>query len=91
LPAEEATLTMWPVARGRMRRMASFVPWMTACRLISIWRMTTGVVLLLEGPDRHDPRVVDEDVDRAQPALDLVQEGGEARAIGDVERERQRP
>ena len=45
------------------------------------------VVLLVERPDRHDARVVDEHVDRPEPALDLVQEGGEAGAVGHVERE----
>jgi hypothetical protein len=41
--------------------------------------------LLLERRDRHDPRVVDEDVDRPEPALDLVQERGEAGEVGHVE------
>ena len=44
-----------------------------------------GVRLLLEGADGHDPRVVDEHVERAEAALDLVEEGGEARAVGDVD------
>ena len=35
---------MWPERRGTMRRIASCVPWMTACRLISSWReMLSGV------------------------------------------------
>jgi hypothetical protein len=46
-----------------------------------------GLRLLLERRDRHDPGVVDEDVDRAQAALDVVQEGGEAGQVGDVEGE----
>ncbi len=31
-------LTMWPVPRGFIRRIASCVPWITACTLISSWR-----------------------------------------------------
>ena len=30
---------MWPVPRGRIRRIASCVPWITARRLISSWRV----------------------------------------------------
>ena len=45
------------------------------------------VGLLDERPDRHDPRVVDQDVERAELALDLVEERREARAIGHVERQ----
>ena len=78
---------MWPVPRGRMRRIASCVPWMTACRLISSWRVTLASLLLVERRDRHDPGVVDEDVERAEALLDLVEERGEAGAVGDVEGE----
>jgi len=38
LPACEAMLTMWPLLRGIIRAIASWVPWMTPIRLISIWR-----------------------------------------------------
>ena len=43
--------------------------------------------LLLERRDRHDPGVVDDDVDRPEPALDVVEERGEAGKVGDVERQ----
>ena len=45
------------------------------------------VGLLDERPDRHDPGVVDQHVERSEALLDLVQEALEARAIGDVERQ----
>jgi hypothetical protein len=45
------------------------------------------VVLLDEAPQRHDPRVVDEHVDRAQALLDGVDERLEGVAPGHVERE----
>ena len=41
--------------------------------------------LVDERADRHDPGVVDEDVERAEPALNLDKEGFEAGAVGDVE------
>ena len=78
---------MWPVPRGRIRRIDSCVPWITARRLISSWRVMLASRLLLERRDRHDPGVVDDDVDRAEPALDVVQERAEAREVGDVERQ----
>ena len=43
--------------------------------------------LFHERPDDHDPRVVDEHVERPEPALDLVEEVGEAGVVGDVEPE----
>jgi hypothetical protein len=46
--------------------------------------------LVGERRDRHDPGVVDEHVDRAEAPLDLVEELGEARQVGDVEREPER-
>ena len=51
LPAIEATLTMWPVLRGLMRRIASWVPWITAWRLSSSWRIRCRV-----GPPRRTGR-----------------------------------
>jgi hypothetical protein len=45
------------------------------------------VRLVLERRDRHDPGVVDEHVDRPQPALDVVEERGEGGEVGDVEPE----
>jgi hypothetical protein len=44
-----------------------------------------GVVLLDQRRDRHDPGVVDDDVERPETALDLVEEGCEAGAVGDVD------
>ena len=40
LPAWEAMLTMWPLWRGAIRSIASWVPVMTPCRLMSTWRRT---------------------------------------------------
>ena len=78
---------MWPVPRGRIRRIGL------------LGAVDDGVEVDLEhagspsrrpppsnGADRHDARVVDEHVDRPQPPLDLVEEGGEAGPVGDVER-----
>jgi hypothetical protein len=45
------------------------------------------VVLLVQRRQRHDPGVVDEDVERPEAALHLVEEGGEAGAVGDVQRQ----
>jgi hypothetical protein len=48
-----------------------------------------SVVLLPDAvADLHDPRVVDEDVDRPQLGLRLVEEGLDGRALGHVERQR---
>src|SRR5205814_3887412 len=44
-----------------------------------------GVVLVDEAPDRHDAGVVDEDVDGAERALDLVGELLDRLALGHVE------
>src|SRR5206468_4521230 len=43
------------------------------------------VLLGLEGPDRHDRRDVDEDVERPETALDLVQERAVGLGVGDVD------
>ncbi len=48
------------------------------------------VVLLDEPAQRHDPGVVDEHVERAEPLLDLVEKALERVAPGDVELERDR-
>ena len=48
------------------------------------------LVLLVERRDHHDPGVVDEDVERAEALLDLVEEGGEAAPVGHVEGEADR-
>ena len=50
MPAIEAMLTMWPVPRGFMRRMASLEPWMTAWRLSSSWRIAVASVSSSNGP-----------------------------------------
>ena len=76
---------MWPVPRGRMRRIGLRVPWITAWRSISSWRGSRRVVLLLERAHGHDPRVVDEHVERPEAPLDLVEERGEARPVRHVE------
>ena len=89
-PAIDAMLTMWPVRRGTIRRIASCVPWMTACRLMSSWRVMLVRALVVERRDGHDPGVVDEHVERAEALLDLVEERGEAGVVGDVEREADR-
>jgi len=47
-----------------------------------------GIGLGHERADGHDPGVVDQHVQRAEPGLDLIKEIREARAVGDVERER---
>jgi hypothetical protein len=54
--------------------------------------LTAGelVALVEERADGHDPRVVDEHVDRAERALRLGEERRERRAVGDVEREADR-
>jgi hypothetical protein len=44
-------------------------------------------VLVEERPDGHDPGVVDEDVDRADCGLDVVDELLERGPVGDVELE----
>ena len=49
-----------------------------------------AVVLVQERPDVHDAGVVDQDVDRADLALDPLQECGERVAVGDVERRAER-
>ena len=85
-PAIDERLTMWPVRRGTIRRIASWVPWMTACRLISSWRAMLSALSSTQRRDRHDPGVVDEHVERAEALLDLVEEGHEAGVVGDVER-----
>ena len=46
---------------------------------MSTSRLRGGVGLVDERADRHDPGVVDQHVERAELALDLVQERGEAR------------
>ena len=48
------------------------------------------VVLVDEAAERHDPGVVDEHVERAEPLLDLVEKALERVAAGDVELERER-
>ena len=45
------------------------------------------VGLLDERTDRHDPRVVDEDVEGAESRLDLVEEASKARSLGHIERQ----
>ena len=89
-PASDAMLTMWPVPRGRIRRIASCVPWMTACRLISSWRVMLASASSSSGVTGMIPALLIEDVDRAEPPLDLVEERGEAGAVGDVEGEADR-
>ncbi len=81
---------MWPERRGTMRRIASCVPWMTACRLISSWREMLSGALLQQRRHRHDPGVVDEHVERPELLLHLVEEGGEAGVVGHVERQPER-
>ncbi len=85
LPAADATLTMCPDPRGRIRCTASWVPTMTACRLMSICRAIDARVLVLEVGHGHDPGVVDQDVDRPELVLDLVEERREGGVVGDVE------
>ena len=46
------------------------------------------VVLVDEAPHLHDPRVVDEDVERAELRLGAVEEGREGLPARHVERER---
>ncbi len=46
-----------------------------------------GVGLVDERADGHDPGVVDQDIQRAEPVLYLIQERGEAVAIGHIQRE----
>ena len=48
------------------------------------------VALLDEQAERHDPGVVDQDIERPQPLLDLIEERGEALPVGDVERQADR-
>ena len=57
---------------------------------MSSWRRIESSRLLGERRHRHDPGVVDDDVERAELALGLVEEGGEGVAVGDVERQRDR-
>ena len=49
------------------------------------------VRLLLERADRHDAGVVDDDVDRAEAGLDVVERGREGGPVRDVEGEPDRP
>jgi hypothetical protein len=44
------------------------------------------LVLVLERAERHDAGVVDQDVERPEPPLDLVEQRGEGRPVGHVER-----
>src|SRR5947207_1219138 len=55
------------------------------CSGVRILAAGAGVVLVDETPDGHDPGVVDEDVDRPEPALDLVGEALDRLAPRDVE------
>ena len=48
------------------------------------------VVLVNEAPHRHDPGVVDQDVDRPQLLFGLVQEAREGLPVGHVQRQRHR-
>ena len=50
-----------------------------------------GVRLVDERADGHDAGVVDQDVERPEPVLDLVEKRAEAGAVGDVERQPNRP
>ena len=59
---------------------------------VDVDHSASGQVVLVDEPaQRHDPGVVDQHVERAEPLLDLVEEALERVASGDVELERQRP
>ena len=58
---------------------------------MSIIRRAVASSSLGERAERHDPGVVDQHVERAEPLRDLVEEVGEGVAVGDVELERDRP
>ena len=58
--------------------------------LMSIMPLRRALVLLEVAAELHDPGVVDEDVQRAELLLGLVDEALERVAVGDVELERDR-
>ena len=58
MPATDATLTMWPLPRGRIRRTASFDPWITAWRSISSMRMTVASSSSANGPTGMIPALL---------------------------------
>ena len=62
----------------------------TPMTLMSTSLLRPASALVDERPDRHDPGVVDEHVERPEAALNRVEELGEAGAIGDVERQADR-
>ena len=76
---------MWPVPRGRMRRIASCVPWMTARRLISSWREMLSGDSCSSGVIGMIPALLTSTSTGPRRPLDLVQEGGEAGKVGHVE------
>ena len=76
---------MWPVPRGRIRRIASCVPWMTARRLISSWRVMLASDSSSSGVIGMIPALLTRMSIGPEPPLDVVEEGGEAGEVGDVE------
>ena len=78
---------MWPVPRGRIRRIASCVPWITARRLISSWRVMLASDSSSSGVIGMIPALLTRMSIGPEAALDVVEEGGEAGEVGDVERQ----
>ena len=78
---------MWPVPRGRIRLHRLLRAVDDRAQVDLELARDARLRLLLERRDRHDPGVVDDDVDRPQPALDVVEEGAEAGEVGHVERQ----
>ena len=84
-PACEATLTMCP---GRVAGMRFEGELGTGDRSVQVDvdLAAESLVLLVDRRHRHDPGVVDHDIERAELALGgLIEEGGEGGAAGDVE------
>ena len=90
LPAIEATLTMWPVPRGFIRRIASLEPWMTAWRLSSSWRIAVASDSSSNGPIGMIPALLTTMSIGPSSLLDAVERGGEGGPVGDVEGEADR-
>ena len=65
---------MWPLLRGIIRAIASWVPWMTPIRLISIWRRNESSASSTNGVTGMIPALLITHVERAELALRLVEE-----------------
>ena len=90
MPALEATLTMWPVPRGLKRRIASFVPRITPWRLISISRIAVASSSSSWAPTVMIPALLTRMSTGPSRPSTVVEEGGEAGSVGDVERQPER-